>query len=224
MKLIRSKGHYDYYDAIQRTDLDDSPVFIRKTEDLGCLYDMIGKHITIYEPIKIGRWKNTTHFWKDLKWYAIRFCGEFVLGIKRHKASCNHKDKLDCTDKCYIYLLGLDAITESYGYKGRAHQHLNKKHDELQEVVLSIYIDEPILLIGDRGAYITKNPILQDWGFQKWCDPYTAWHKLDRFLSNQAKDEPLPITVDDKHLAAAKGFGKKYDFRRKKHPRKNKKV
>lgn len=58
------------------------------------------------------------------------------------------------------------------------------------------------------------NPCLKDYDFIKMVDPYTAIQELHMFLDNQLVEvkEP-PQIMDDKIIAAAKGFGHKYAFK-----------
>jgi hypothetical protein len=63
------------------------------------------------------------------------------------------------------------------------------------------------------GHIITDNGCLKDMQFYRLVDPYTAFQEIQMFLGGMASPEkPIP-EIDDKTLAAAKGFNK-WSFRK----------
>jgi len=69
-------------------------------------------------------------------------------------------------------------------------------------------------LIQDRRTIIL-NPCLRDFDFARIVDPYTAIQEIDMFFGNQLATELDPTQItDDKILAASKGFGHKYAFKK----------
>lgn len=88
------------------------------------------------------------------------------------------------------------------------------------ELPLDLYrqCDSPIIRVhnfgGDRKYYVL-NPILQNLGFQRVVDPWSAAQEIDAFLHTTLIDHPKPmLEISDVIRVQEHGFDKDWSFRR----------
>tara|TARA_Y100000310_G_scaffold345710_1_gene468647 strand:+ start:5529 stop:6296 length:768 start_codon:yes stop_codon:yes gene_type:complete len=86
--------------------------------------------------------------------------------------------------------------------------------------------DAPFILLGapvysyenPGGGYnrtFTINPTLKEFGFPRLVDPWTAWQELSMYIGNNLAQELQGMDqICDEDMAAMKGFGHKYAFRK----------
>jgi hypothetical protein len=79
-----------------------------------------------------------------------------------------------------------------------------------------VRVDAPIVLLWRAGGdwQIEANPRLNEWGFQKMIDPWTAYQELDMFVgTNLVKQMDPNVHIPDEIKAESHGFNK-WSFRR----------
>jgi hypothetical protein len=70
--------------------------------------------------------------------------------------------------------------------------------------------------LGRRGdSKLVVNPPLKGYKFQKFVDSWTAFQELSMYIGNNlAQERQGPNQISDEDMAAMKGFGHKYAFRK----------
>ena len=87
-----------------------------------------------------------------------------------------------------------------------------KKYDNAEFIDYFVDLKTPVFAVTNAEGcpMITVNPILLDYDFQKVMDSFTAYQEIEMFMGGVLAelDEINVPGIDDKHLAAGKGFDK----------------
>jgi hypothetical protein len=208
---ISSKFH-DYYDCGVKFGHDPKSVYTREEKTFK-LKQSLFPTFQHYDG-KAGR-ANYDSFW-------IGFCGVWYFGIKESFHGLGRYQV--ATLERFIYdtkeieeILGkynknsfFDFWSKSKG--GIRIIDINRTHDEK----LFLEYDCPILHFkkDHNGFYLTTNPKLKEYNFEKVFDPFSAFQEIEMFLGNSLAKQIDPPILSDKGRITAHGFDLKTSFRR----------
>lgn len=181
---------YDYYDCIMRQGIDKETVYIRREER-----DEPVVHVPY---IDTGRCDDSAEF------FAVGFCGEVHWGLAVRIYQGWGKGSL----KDFIY--GKEAIIKwlkdrNITFPWRFDFRIPKIDWKHPTFVCHRY---------DCRTRMVWNHSLDEFGFQKVKDPFTAYQELYQWVAAQARPENGMIETSDEDRLIAHGFDKKFSFRK----------
>lgn len=222
--MLITSDYHDYYDsAIGFGGVDKTCVYNRKENIIN--NNLIDEENTYF-----------TYETKDnvtVNLFIVGFCGKTYVGAEFSSTSTVHKNIF----KTY-FVYGKDIITELkrhsylkdtdnkktvfYYFKRRKPTiQLIELYHNKQNTELFFKIKSPIFYFSlsqkclDKDATLTINKQLKDIHFYKIFDPFQAYQEIYIFLSgvlgNTEKDT---VAISDINRLTAKGFDKKWSFRK----------
>tara|TARA_R110000851_G_scaffold72413_20_gene160497 strand:- start:1303 stop:1716 length:414 start_codon:yes stop_codon:yes gene_type:complete len=114
------------------------------------------------------------------------------------------------TDRIFNGIENALTKTESYSFSNNMSikKHLERFFNNVPKGSFEDVHHElncPVIHIHNEGY--TKNPLLREIGFAKKYDPYTAYQKLEMFISGVLGGcTPKLVEIEDKYRIAAHGF------------------
>lgn len=188
----------DYYDPIafqQYDSADNSYVWNR------------GQEVTFaYPRLKQNFWRRI-----DGVMCIIGFCGRFHL--------CWNPQTSNNPNTTMVY--NIDTIKGDLLAKMHplSHGFIDKWFNEIRQPDIALFVQHktPTLIINPATGIGETDPVLRKFEFYRHIDPFTAWMEIQNFYHTHlitANDSAAMGRISDKDMAAAKGFGSKYDFRR----------
>lgn len=236
--LIASKFH-DYYDTAAVYGIDKTCVYIRNEEKLPGKFKMPTRfnhwpHDERLIKTKSGIQKASY----DIDKYVIGFCGKLYPVVvivktadsKIERFSFYSTEKVDAffakekfsvkKDAARLYWgtwdfsvrskLGLDNFFDVTHYK--------KLEEEFHKNKCPVFIYGEFIhsdIKTSKKPYLILNPRLKDYRFAQVKDPQTAFQDVFMYLSGVIGMPEVPmVKISDKELAAKKGHGDKYSFRK----------
>lgn len=202
----------DYYDIGLKYLIDDEPVFIRNEI-----------RVKLESGAYIHKLNNV-----PLHFGMIFFCGEYHP-FARMNNSIHHTefDTFYSTSQFTSkHLIKTTQVLDSL-FNPDFHMMWRKSDDNtyntLKRQLDSFRENHPIAVLeySIRTCIEMTNCNLKQFEFQKIIDPFTAIHKLNTFLCNQARPENPVVNISDKDLAKSKGYDK-FSFRKDKTKRNSK--
>lgn len=206
MRIIAKET--DYYDSVQGISMDKEKLYIRKPEKITR---------TDGPCIRIS---NRGHVFNSM---LIGFCGKIYPLVK---ISGPIEDKLFYGESEVIE--EWKKINEENGYHPKwlrilkdrditqirnFFEHCRHSIDRYQHV----FEGKPIFVWQTSGKCIlTYNAILKDYEFYRIKDTYTAFQEIEMWLNNQAQPEPHMLEISDEDKLEARGFDRKFSFRKEK--------
>jgi hypothetical protein len=235
---IISKFH-DYYDVVQAQGQDQSVVWIREQKEVDLPKQDPNKHWTTNFPFPACgaatyyRW-HKSHFWCDQ--VIIGFCGKIYplleLSLPAHSQ--------DDDTLCYT-MEEVDAFMEANfdekqlrGYRQTKGYHREWEHHK-RRVVFQEFFEEcerkqgayeekwfrdhrcPVFVARFRPrseSSVLLNAELKEHQFYRIFDTYSAFQELYCFMMGLAAPIEVIPKIDDVTMAEAKGFDKKWSFRK----------
>jgi len=224
MRII-SKFH-DYYDSARGLDLEQAPIYIRKTEEFEWSWSDESERLYYF-------WERSYSKSLYIKSGVIGFAG------KIHKY-CTYEWSYPYTDEPPQKLFSekrdvlWSPLTNYYNerYKGvdflvkrsfrKEQQKINQWYDREDKKFTNIFNKyntaifhiKPGNLVGTDCKLII-NPILKNLEFYKILPPAQAYQELSMWVNNIAEPRKEIPAIDDKTMAEIKGFDK-YSFRKDK--------
>lgn len=231
MKIISK--YNDYYDSVMRIAYDDHIIYVRKgskkpetviigsrkyvhhdTEYKDMRDTFNGQYILSYPRSGPTIWSTARHIRNaygkinkripiifNVEPFLIGFCGKFFIGYR-----------VEWGEKIYIINKKSDKIFKNIDKK----VVINYAPDIIRGNPDDIFIeyDCPIFLMtfansyfNPMAAYIYRNPILKNYGFQRIYDPYTAFQEISMYLGSILVDDNTDMdSVNDFDMSRAKGF------------------
>lgn len=186
MRII--SDFHDYYDSLSYADPERGIIWQRKNDTFDI--EILPRDMRLRKPL-IG---------------VVGFCGKFYPYWE--------------SDGVYSYTMPTEAHYSAelnwgnaryWGYVGMVNwwESLTQKTD------IEFFVKMGTPVIHYTWGWGEINPRLQDLQFFKVFDIYTVYQTLTQFYyANFVMPEPDQINISDNHLAAAKGFGHKYAFRK----------
>lgn len=208
--MIIKSDFKDYYDCIQRTGQNHEIVYIRKQSEQ-----------------KTNNFRQARGF----SCINIGFAGKMYFGIDTPNGYIYTSEQADKLTDSYI----IELIYNSIRYRGfsnsvietavkESRKKLHEYFNKTPEAFFSCYFDYrcPIFVIREKftekykyETFLTCNPQLNCYNFEKVRNPWEAFQDLQMWFGNQAVPEkPIPVP-NDKIMAEIKGFDK-YSFRKDK--------
>lgn len=213
MKIISE--FKDYYDCIQHTIFDKTTIYFRHKK-------------IIQKPHAPRRWYTDSI---EVYYGIIYFCGKkypFIEVAQRYAQS----DFFYCPDKADTYIREILTGNELKRYLGEArHKYygsetvnslyngwerfLIKCQNEANIDIFHAKHQSPIIVKHDN--WLIANPCLKEYAFYRAVDEYTAFQEIYMYLSGVLGGNFQPIPeVSDLDMIEAKGFDKRYSFRKDK--------
>jgi len=219
----------DYYDAVQREGQDQTLIYLRNKET-------IKKEIEFPQTDllnKVGFWYMGTHGKLHVEIKAIGFCGKVypIVGLKKNAWA----------DPTYCYgLADVDAFVEAnfkekdvkgFRHKGKKYgdcingwvqgqqrhvfEDFFKAWADKKNNYQDLFYNHPIFVVKIANpSIITYNECLKGFEFFRVFDTYSAYQEITMYMGNLAQpNKPIP-EVPDKVMVEAKGFHKKWSFRK----------
>jgi hypothetical protein len=227
--LIISK-HHDYYDGLSKQYLDKTIVYDREEQEIQNSKIGYGtelsKLLVIYKDIP-----RTGGYYSKLKQYnnfmepiLVGFCGEFYLiyhcSLVSDQKECYLHTQLETLDK-YQELKYDFQNRYIYGFDDKRIKNAFLEVGKMKGDDIFIEMDCPVFLIR-KNIYsninrfvITKNPVLQDIGFQRIKDPFKCFQDIQTYLSSILVKKEEIIKISDNDLLHSKGYDK-FSFRKEK--------
>ena len=216
MRIISDQR--DYYDCVQALGQDQSLIYVRKP-----YVEILSTSPFSIDALRRGYW-----FCDSLVrgLYFVGFCGTVYPALlvedpsnPRNRRWCYTLEEVDT----FVRDTFKPKLVERYFsgpryYWRETWRHI--RHSQFAEFFRfdgSKYVHlfkEPIFVAKIvHETQITYNANLGDLRFYRVVDPYTAYQEIQMWLSNVAKvEKPIP-RIDDKTMAACKGFDK-WSFRK----------
>jgi hypothetical protein len=225
----------DYYDCVLRLDQDRDYKFVRVTNDLPLEEVLVAITDTKYDIRKRTFFDSTKITLINSNVFALVVCGKIYPGVYDN-----------FTRKNYLWHTYKDNFYNTIYHERHSNNNKTTLHfddNQFETVILPLleglkdltkdcpyyrvnltYL--PVRLKGSnyRSSYsdiyaygITKYPILKEYDFAKVVDPYTMYQEIDMWFGRNASiNEISSTTGTDEELAEAKGFDRKYSFRKPK--------
>jgi len=232
MRIIDPDRRKDYYDVGMRAGFDKDFVYLRKYEE---------KHAKDpFKPAPVGQ--NSGYPYG--RGFTLGFCGRFYACVefdagpsyKPTPIHCYNIEQVDAFVKQYHneraweeYVSGkISSSHRSYFYqppsliRRKFEQYFAEFAKDASPAWQASLFQEhqaPILVFRKQTQWkpepnLLVNPLLKNYSFQRVMDAFTAYQEISMFLGGMAKpDKPIPH-VSDKDMLQAKGFDKKWSFRR----------
>lgn len=204
----------DYYDGIQHTIFDKETLYLREKKEIG--------------RVKEPKWCTGSRSEYDLKYGYIGFCGKLILYC--HWMNKYGTDEfLYSADKVHEYAEShLENEDYDYYFTGGKYKWSRPYKLEVEKTFADwsrpgndyhndfIKYKTPIFMVTIPNRYhVVINPCLSDYNFQRVFDPYTAFQEIYMYLSGVLGGNFKPIPeVSDIDMIEAKGFDKRYSFRK----------
>jgi hypothetical protein len=220
----------DYYDSVQFTtpaakaDPLDC-VFTRKTSTE--VFPMSAAASKEARKVDVFRYRNSL-----ISFLPVFFCGKMYLIPKVNLIYDIRCQFFASFDKALEFVLSRkDTRDHQRDHSERFVSNVKKNAKDFEDfVVRSLGINDefyvnaraPYFLISGVSTYhnhivVVKNPNLQEIGFYKILDPFTAFQEIEMFFNSVLINKnDSPQITDDKVICEAKGFDKKISFRKRK--------
>lgn len=209
MRII--SDYHDYYDCMKDYDLEDEPLYLRKTEIIKSSSLHNEKAVNL---ILIG---NKILPVKRMAFQSVSTFGTHAIHVQ-YCYNLEQVDKFvemwyDKKEKSYYYETKKKRI---WSYIDQYYGTRRKDYKAFFDRDYSCYLNlleeykSPVLAISayDRGGYyyIIKNPNLKNYHAQRALSPPLAYQEIRMWLSNQAAPEkPIP-ELSNKDKIVSKGF------------------
>ncbi len=92
----------------------------------------------------------------------------------------------------------------------------NKASNKFEHIFEEHRCPQFVTKIVDKKLKIVLNPLLKDFEFYRIFDPYQAYQEIAMFLGNFAEPRKNIPPISDEIMLEAKGFDKKFSFRKEK--------
>jgi hypothetical protein len=218
MKII-SKNR-DYYDSAIGYGIDKERIFVRKSSTHSLPRDI--------DPIYIKGRKATKTRMINYTGYCLGYCGELIPIVllqweKGNDHNYNHYYGCSTVDNyCYtaddVSKKAPDLPTRRtfYGPEPISSKEWWDSAVENMQRFKPFFKDYNCAYFLVAGDEVELYPNLERLCFARLKDPYTAYQEIATYLFNDlAGDTKVHVpTGDDKVVAASKGFGHKYAFRK----------
>jgi len=212
MRIISTDGRYDYYDPVQKTGQDLTIVYLRKREILREYRDY-GDGSIVNDTVYCG---------------VVGFCGDLYPFVHVH-----YYDYSGCgsVNNLYAYdMATLDSYVESqrnakFGAKDQVDKWFNNRYGTRSRFLrhfanqiptqhdLKSYMEKYPIVV-DYDGRIVGNETLKNFDFQKIVDPYSAFQRIQTFVSNIATPiKPIPEISNEVKLEADQRFDR-WSFRK----------
>jgi hypothetical protein len=218
---------HDYYDSVQKQGQDRTLIYLRQPREI------VLKGRTTPFPFTT----KLRHFGSDIVdgCNVIGFCGRVVPVLTIH-----HPSQWTITPVLCYSVADVDAFVETHFkkflveryYAAKRRSYWSERWRYTSHKMLEEFFDEcaaqqnqyehlfcenrcPVFVYREcrAGHILTYNGCLKDMQFYRLVDSYTAFQEIQMYLGGIASPEkPIP-QIDDKTLAAAKGFNK-WSFRK----------
>ena len=225
MRII--SPYKDYYDSVQGQGQDLSLLYLRQPREI-----VLKGRETPFEFTTLLR-----HWGNDIVdgCNVVGFCGRVVPVLTVH-----HPSQYDVPEALCYSVADVDAFVETHFkkriveryYAGKQQTYWHERWRYTTHKTLENFFNEcdaqankyehlfrenhcPVFVYRECrvGHILTYNGCLKDMQFYRLVDPYTAFQEIQMYLGGMASPEKLIPPIDDKTLAAAKGFDK-WSFRK----------
>lgn len=215
MRVV-SKFH-DYYDGVQRMGQDQSVVYVRERKVFDLTHnlssnDMASSYWGLSYIIgfcgKIYPCLNVQYVDKPNPFHEYRICYsiEDVDDIVESKFSKSHQEKY-----WRVSPYGWVAGSSRQGLV----EHVFKKHTRQDWMSLFAQHNTPLFLLNFVDKQLIVNPMLRTYDFARVVDPYTAYQSIYSYITGVLRGPVMPIPqISDEIMCEAKGFDKKWSFRK----------
>lgn len=217
---MRLKSSFkDYYDGVAKNGQDASLLYVRDQ----LIYDVPLVDYVVTE--------NTTRLNKVLdNWWVIGFCGQVWLYHNRHQVGSDNYFLIshDRDTSVEYYKKPKGELKSKYGFwPDWGCIRINEKYDkfEADKSRFAEYFhtfDCPAFMIFSQNkpkgtSELLTNPCLSAIaGFIQRMPPFQAYQELQMWLANKASPEKEIPAISDEIMLQAKGFDKRYSFRKDK--------
>ena len=242
MRII-SKFH-DYYDGVARHGIDESLLYVRKEEECEGDPEELGVPEIIADLVHLrgqsqARVNGRVYYTIEPDLFVLVAGAEARLGQKwRLMGPVSYEDRFTFGyDGAMLLAQDLKEKHDRIGIQAWLHSGCRGVWNGVWERPIKDILydgerqvhraaaelrrkqDAPVLLIDWRtskggGVRVVRNPVLKDHGATNCWTDWMAYSLIMQHLANQAHPDPGDVQVDDRHLAAKKGFGHKYAFRK----------
>ncbi len=205
----------DYYDCVQRQVFDKETIYFRKTIEIGKK-----RRIKYY----------TLSF--DIDYGYVGFCGKIYMFCQVNLQGQPPK-YFYSVEKVHEYMeknLDKENLERYNGINTRYWKYSVPRHKVFKTFIedksnlegnrlreLFIKHNCPIFINDNSGRHLVINPNLSDYNFQTVFDAYRAFQEVFMYVGGvlSGHNKPIP-TVSDVDMIEAKGFDKRYSFRKDK--------
>lgn len=211
----------DYYDGVARNGQDASLLYVRDERVFDVPFDEFLRNGNVYRGYNSSTLEN---------WWVVGFCGQVWLYHCRYSENYGTGNSyffssFDREETIKYYRKpqtdGKRRLWPDWGIKTivEAYNKFDANKSRYQEYFHTF--DCPAFIIcpkdRERKSILCTNPQLQSiFGFIQKFPPYQAYQELQMWLANKASPEkPIPAIADE-IMIEAKGFDKRYSFRKDK--------
>jgi hypothetical protein len=205
--------HKDYYDNVQQFGIDKSILYVRNQEFVEYTGDRF--HTSFY--------LNSAYYYvKPAKGYkidhtVIGFCGKIYNCFGLYNSQNEFIKHIYDIDELFEYVI----LYNNYNKNNFLNNlNWNTKATNL-DFVKELFKKAPIFTyyhVSPSFNYIclTYNACLSDYSFGKVVHAHEAYMEIYKYFANKAHPEPNIVEVSDENRLEAKGFDKKWSFRKEK--------
>lgn len=229
MKLISDFS--DYYDSILMLDEDYDTKFIRKSVDVND--DDLSKEFShdVIRNLRTGDLYKTKNKWIVVKFIKNLYFGVIQKDIEEDKETViwfsikNAQSFFKQSRKRYWSDTN-EEFDVNY-FETVVKPKYNFLKEKFNDVAYCVFYVNEFDCRYKKSKYsfqtnvnvtsVTKYPRLKDFNFYNVVDPYTLYQELSMWIDNNAcnNDPVMPVGTDEE-LAEAKGFDRKFSFRKEK--------
>lgn len=230
--LIVGKIH-DYYDTAAVYGIDKTCIYVRNETVIPGKFKM---------PTRFNHWPHSEQFGTkgggtsyDVDKYVIGFCGNLypVVVIQKtvngeiERFSFYSAEKVDAFFTKEKFSPTKETGRHYWGtwdFSVRSKQGLNnffdvthykKLEEEFHKNKCPVFVYGEFTYTDTKKPYLVLNPKLKDYRFAQVKDPQTAFQDIFMYISGVIGIPEAPIVeLSDKELAAKKGHGGEYSFRK----------
>ena len=231
MKIISQ--HRDYYDGARGYGIDPKLVYLRHRQE----FDPRDVHVPLTPTQHIPSFHHG-RYWSDncTGYVCVAFCGklytilefrgrfyqtpEEIIRILERRRYATEPAVLSKRDAKNLRGEKIHSRSQHYPFNQHGWEEWCKLH-QAKDIG-----DDPFIKMGSpvysfenygrrHGRKVVVNPSLKDYMFQRIMDPWTAFQELSMYIGNNlAKELQGHDQISDEDMAAMKGFGHKYAFRK----------
>lgn len=229
MRII-SKFH-DYYDAALGYGVDNSCVYIRKTEELKGKYnvnDQDPRRILILQAIEDAFQKLNGRLPERFRYVAVGFCGKIYIGLAYDCMDDNSKMPAENPRdwrKTYPtnFAWALDDIDATWHdkplrersyfggyYANDLRDWFKRNENNLVHECVDLFAENHIVCFGYDRNDVFIDPRLTDYKFQRRLDAFTTFQEINMFVAGVlAQTDNVPDLTTDADRIVAKGFNER---------------
>lgn len=238
MRIISKK--HDYYDVVQKFGQDSDLLYVREPKVIEYNHS-IGNANSLYSSInnKFSFAKKLIGFCGKFYWCFECMC--YAGSVKQVSRICHTiKDVDEFVEENFSEKQYKDYY-EGKGYYGKYKKYVinhsysrgnhwcgslsrpfflghweeeAKAHKNVVSLFEKYYCPVFVLYSEGRKGLIELNCNLKDLEFYRIFDPYQAFQEISMFLGNMAKPDKKIPEVSNEDMIEAKGFDKKFSFRK----------